>query len=648
MKSLKKNLNSISIAIIISPAILLVALQAFNEQYRIIRSALFGILVGILILYVLKKNMPSFFEKLVEVKLLVLLSPVILLFGFVNNSFRTIDFYSVFFLVFFILLYLAFVKNIMSVKGKVALFVVLTSLFYLIFYCIMVKEVFSPDSYSYYELSKTIFRDFYKVSTYRQYVVFTDYGISFPYLFPLLISIVDFFTGLGIYSGVIVNLLVAVAASFFLCKISKKLLNTSIVGAITTFFLLCNPLYLDEILAARAIPAAILCFLIIFYKLLALPNLSKKDSFIVGMIAGAAIVIRFDALVLSGCAFIIVFLFSKNKRIVNSLMFMGGLLVVAAPWILFSLIVFHKPWISDNSGTATLVMPQIPQRYSSSGHIPQTLFTDPDLWFDVFFSFKIKNVFSAFKYCFFYGGGVFFVGWFLINLILNFKNISLSFFSKNKKIFIVMIITLLFFVLKTMMLFLVGYLDVRYHIETWAFIVFFLSTIIFLFDKKFEIMKNISVLVLIICVLIQVFTAPSILEKKPELLPYIVSYSKKSDYSESKEVLKKEILTSPEWVVALRDIVESDIENPRVLFLDSTYSYVFGAYTGITTFSTPIIFDSSLDPTAIYEITDTYIKPDFVVTHGYIDEKYIKKYKLTSVFEDLGIIVYKVKKKRWE
>ena len=647
MQFFKKILISpVSIAMIVCPTLFLVALQSFNSSRNIFGSAVLGLLVGFLFFFVFYKSFPSFFEEYKILKVVTFLSPIILFFGFMSDRGRTNNFYSIFIIIFFVLVYLSFMKSTSTKTGKIALFIFLASLFYIVLYCIIVMDSFTPDSYSYYELSKTIFSNFYKISTHRQYVVSTDYGISFPYMYPLFISIVDFFTGLGIYSGTIINILAALFSSFLLYKISKKLFNMPIIGAIALFFLLCNPSYLDEVSSARSIPVGILFTLMILYKLLYLPNLSKKNSFIVGIVSGIALMIRFDAIVVIGCAFMVIFIFSKNKRISNCLMFLLGSLIFALPWILFSLIIFNKIWITDNSGTALLTTPLIPQRYSSSEYTLPTFFTDTSLWVRSFFEIKLANVSKGFIRCVVEGGGGFFILWVLFNLILGIKNSTKKFFSKNKRTFIIFVTIGIAYLLKTIMLLLVGYKDARYHIETWFFIVLFLTFVVFFISKKNMNIKNVSAMVIVVCILVQMYMVPVIVKKEPKIGKYLRTYARKNDYIEY--VIREELLNKPGWAIEMYNLVTSEVTNPRVLFLIEEYPYQFGAHTGITTFSRPRLPDSNLDPKAIYELTDTYVKPDFIVAEVPIDEEYAITYKLFPMRDFGEFMLYRVESKLWE
>lgn len=50
------------------------------------------------------------------------------------------------------------------------------------------------------------------------------------------------------------------------------------------------------------------------------------------------------------------------------------------PWVVYSAARFGVPWISDNSGTLTMVEIYTPQRFFVPGEEAATLFTDPAAW----------------------------------------------------------------------------------------------------------------------------------------------------------------------------------------------------------------------------------------------------------------------------
>src|ERR1700722_18536124 len=80
--------------------------------------------------------------------------------------------------------------------AAVTLIVFLTAIF---------TPVFIVDSWSYFELSKKIFTDFYRINTLRQYEIHTLYSNAFPPLWPILLAAFRRVLDLGIYGGTVLN-----------------------------------------------------------------------------------------------------------------------------------------------------------------------------------------------------------------------------------------------------------------------------------------------------------------------------------------------------------------------------------------------------------------------------------------------------------
>ena len=163
-------------------------------------------------------------------------------------------------------------------------------------YCALSPLCLSPDSYSYYEMAKTLFSDFGRVSTIRQYVQFTDYGISFPYLYPLLLAVTDVLTGWGMYCGVLVNIVASLLAALLFLPLSRQVCGTRWPGLMAATALLTNRKYLSEVLSGRAIPVAVLCVVALLCLLSRSHRWSRKNLFLAGLLAGGLLRLVLDGL----------------------------------------------------------------------------------------------------------------------------------------------------------------------------------------------------------------------------------------------------------------------------------------------------------------------------------------------------------------
>lgn len=318
---------------------------------------------------------------------------------------------------------------------------------------------FSPDSFVYYDVALSTLKDYGNIALIRQYMVDTVYNCSFPYLYPFMIFVVDKMTGLGMYSGVLVNIYSCLFSVFILLKMSKLITSEYYSGIVASVVLLTSPDYLDELCCARAIPVSILTVLaslLLFYSVFR-TSCKKNLVFMLGLVAGLAPVTRFDNLpfVAYGLLALIIL---KEDRIKNALFYMIGVLISTSPWIIYSYVHFRKPWITDNSGTAFQVSPKLLNSVSLPNDVQKTLFTDPGLWFKALFTEKSMSL-SLLIICSFVGLICFVICCFWLYSSRKSKTVS----QYESRFFIAILI---FYFLKTCMYIVVGYPDVRYHVET--------------------------------------------------------------------------------------------------------------------------------------------------------------------------------------
>ena len=234
---------------------------------------------------------------------------------------------------------------------------------------------FSPDSWSYFELSKTIFSDeFYKFNTYRSYFSQTQ-SAAFPFGYPIALALTHEILGTSPINAVYLNFLLSIVSTIFIIKICKKydISNFVTISIVATFAL--NPSYMDEIFSGRAMPLAILFVLLATYLIVACNSFVK--FFIAGIIFGLAALVRFDFLV-SAFVLLNLLLFFRDKKASYFLLVNGGFLIGILPWCIYSEIFFNKFWISDNSWVALSATPAYVLDYPA--HAIATAFTDPLLF----------------------------------------------------------------------------------------------------------------------------------------------------------------------------------------------------------------------------------------------------------------------------
>ena len=500
-------------------------------------------------------------------------------------------------------------------------------IFFMLINFISIGGAYSPDSLSYYDMSKNIFKNFGYVSTVRQYVIFTDFGISFPYLFPMIIRIFHLFTGFGIFSGTVVNIIAAFISLYFILKISKKICDSSIPGLIAVFVWFSDKDYIYELFAARAVTLSIMCALLIVYIIVQSKKLTWKELFLIGLFAGAGMVIRFDFLVTAGLLGIALILFTKMKSFRLVPFYVLGLLVFTTPWILYSLIHFNKLWISDNMGTFFLIHPIIPQRYFVPGEIIPSMFSDFNQWFTVKQNILTNRIAGLFYI---------FTGQLEILMLIGIAILSVlsrifynnndkeekvafltmrrgsAFFTIRKRTIlfndndkeeshffkVVFLAVLIIYCIKTFMVFLVGYGDLRYHVEAIMLIsLLILCGLCRLFRNS---VVWISFVAIICFVNITAITAPNMRDKvmgnlqKPFLYTNVIE--------KGKYLLDVENVLSKDSGLPLNEI--------RLFIISGGVDpFVLGAHSEIKIF--PYIANATKE--RMMYLMENYIKPHYIV-----------------------------------
>jgi hypothetical protein len=240
---------------------------------------------------------------------------------------------------------------------------------------------FSPDSWAYYELSKTIFNEnFYEFNTIRSYLGNT-HSASFPFGYPIALALLQL---LGLSEPIVAsyfNLTVTILELFLIVKISKLHEIPSIFGFALACSALLNIYYLDEVIAGRSMPLAILCILSAYYFI------KTERVFLSGLLLGLSALVRFDFLVHSILILVAIYSYSPIKP--NKLRIISGYLLGLLPWVIYSIIHFKALWITDNSWVALSAVKAYVLDYPAAA-VP-TIFSDPVMWIVKI----LKNVLST-------------------------------------------------------------------------------------------------------------------------------------------------------------------------------------------------------------------------------------------------------------
>jgi hypothetical protein len=328
---------------------------------------------------------------------------------------------------------------------------------------------YSPDSWSYYELSQKFkLGEIYKFNTYRSYR-YDEHSTSFPFLMPLLIKIIgaifEHTPNLQKYINVVI--MMTTVCIFKIIDIKLKLRDQFFVVA--SILILGNIYYIDEVFAGGSIPLSALLLTLSFYFHLV------KRIFFTGFMLGLGVLNRFDFLLTSIC--ILFLLYYKNDSsasLKNILLKLFGYVIAVSPWIFYSFIHFGVLWASDNSWVALSAEKRFVLDYPP--YAKETIFTNPMDWFYKILINTNPLIISLLQYTLSVP-----ILFYIISMI-QFKNISLRPKSLILSSFFTFI--LIFPTIAT------GYFDHRYYI---------IPSMIFLGSLAlFEKIKNGSKIILII------------------------------------------------------------------------------------------------------------------------------------------------------
>ncbi|MCL1987587.1 MAG: hypothetical protein FWG64_06420 [Firmicutes bacterium] len=651
----------LAVLVIFQPSMFMLVLR---EQFRLqglgntFGSVIFGAFLGCLLFYILKKL------NIIKISMLrnatgrlflaipyVFYGLVLLHHGF-NVSFFWL-FFGIVYVIFATKLYVeSNVQNPQNTLNNTEFYVSAAAVMLLLI-VIIVEFInrgvsYTNDSFSYFDISQNIFRDFGLVSTIRQFRTFSYYSTSFPYLFPAIIAVVDNLTGFGIYSGNLINLIVLFACLYFLIKISVKVAKSNYPGIIATAIIITEPQFWEEMTAARAVPLSILCVLIIISILVdseifgivqvkkSPSNFPRKikdwisqknlfrDLFFMGVFAGAGMTIRFDFIVISGLlGIILVLIFAIKRRIFSTIPFyVLGLLVCATPWIIFSWLHFGNIWISDNSSTWALISPVSPNRFFYADEIVPSIFNDTRGWLASRQAIFIDR-FSDFIQLLTRPISIFVIfGIVNLEIFSNFcKNLLREKSQINSNFKLMFLGILIIYSVKSILIFLIGFADLRYHVET-VVIILFLTLCHYFQNFRNDFlqakMRVWSAFVGIIVFVLLLTIQPTINSMKERLALPLVQMDK--------------ILLSEEGRDLERQILQySAATNPRDIRLwmftpfPNTEMFEFGAYTDFITF-----FPAFATEQAFFYLLENFINPNYIFDSSLADGTFNKWVRLLS------------------
>lgn len=231
--------------------------------------------------------------------------------------------------------------------------------------------IFSPDSWAYHELARTVFSDrFFAFNTTRTYFTET-YSSSFPLGYPVLVAVANWVFGSGPMAAVWLNISIVVVTWVLIVLLAQPAGVSRFAALVLASSLVLWPPYLDEVFSGRAIPAAVLCFVLAFWAY------RSQQVILSGVLLGASALVRFDFLLVALLFLLAVAALDEERR-TRVWLISVGLLLGLLPWVAYSYIHFGKFWVSDNSWIALSADSGFVRDYPARA--ASTIFDDPEAW----------------------------------------------------------------------------------------------------------------------------------------------------------------------------------------------------------------------------------------------------------------------------
>ncbi|WP_223121456.1 MULTISPECIES: hypothetical protein [Photorhabdus] len=343
---------------------------------------------------------------------------------------------------------------------------------------------FTVDSWTYYDLSKVVFTG-YEPSFIRQYQYNSLHSPSFPFFYPLLIGFMDNILNIGIYSSVILNIILLSLCAILSAKLLQRL-RLQRVYFIVFAFLLLYPPFFQEVVYGRAIPLATLELLLIGYIFLSQQHLNNNKLLLLGFVFGLSILTRFEFLII----FLIFNLWVafKEKTSIGKLLFMIFPLISIVIWTFYSEYYFNTLWVTENS--KLLVMPPHISILDYKPNLEENTYLEiikniitKEL--RTITAFTVWGVFTPLPIIFFY------LTFKKISKKTNASSIKINSQKNNKLAFFILAIISVVPVIG-----LTGYTDGRYFFNVYLFIIIFLLNIM-----KGNINKHNKVKIVKICLI---------------------------------------------------------------------------------------------------------------------------------------------------
>lgn len=257
---------------------------------------------------------------------------------------------------------------------------------------------FSADSWSYLELSNTVFGDFFRYNTLRQFENDIPYSSSFPPLWPVAIALVRRVADIGIYAGCFLNLLVCIGLLAALIRSCRQFGLPAWTGTAMFLGLFSCQAFIDDILSARNCAISLL-ILTLTIGLLLRKDVVPVHAIFAALLMGLGCLNRFD--MFPAAVFVGILMSWRSRRVSVFVGYFVILAVVLSPWMLFSWTHFHTLLASDNRRQVLMAKNVFVMNYFDQAP-PQELLTNPKEWLIGLLTNKIPLSWRGLVYCFIY------------------------------------------------------------------------------------------------------------------------------------------------------------------------------------------------------------------------------------------------------
>lgn len=207
---------------------------------------------------------------------------------------------------------------------------------------------FTPDSWTLFELSSSVFHDFYHVQTIREYAFASEYSASFPPLMPVLTALVMEIIPVDTGAGLLLNGLFALGTAALLCGLTGRLYGKPWLGLLLFLILLANRHYIYSLRGVHSMVLYLFLLAGLYTVLLKKEALKPVNAAYAGILAGLLALTRFDGLVYA-IVLLPVIAYLAKARAKAALAYLTLLFITLSPWMAYCYQHFGVFFASDNS-----------------------------------------------------------------------------------------------------------------------------------------------------------------------------------------------------------------------------------------------------------------------------------------------------------